>query len=343
VTAATVKHLLVDKAMQAISGRRVLLVGDYVLDTYVYGETGRVSREAPVLVVRKERSEHRLGGAANTAANLAALGVQTELVGAVGNDEGGARLRAMLHQAGADLTHVRSAPRSTAVKTRVLAGAFGTSKQQVLRLDDEPAGPLSGELAQQVVADITARAEHVDAIVISDYGMGAVPTVVVEAVCALARRGHRVLVDSRYGFRSFRAVTAITPNVPEAEAASGVAISDRTSAEEAARRLLQDLHCGACLLTQGRGGMTLVRPESEPQHVRIAGNDEVTDVTGAGDTVIATFSAALAAGLGMVNGMRLANCAAGIVVTKMGTATATPTEICAAASRFDVELQPWDE
>lgn len=330
------------RALRTLGGKRAVLVGDMVLDAYIYGETARVSREAPVLVVRKERTEHRLGGAANTAANLAALGLQTRVVSLVGNDEGGNKLRDLLGQCGADVTHVATAKITTPVKTRVLAGAFGTSRQQVLRIDDEPSGPLSQALVETLAQTLLDAAQDTDVVVVSDYGLGLAQEPMFRAVQLLTARGVPVCVDSRYSLHAWHGVTAVTPNIPEAEGVVGHPINTTESVARAGWAIVEKLSCKACLLTQGRGGMTLFLPEHGTSHVDIVGEDEVTDVTGAGDTVIATFAAALAAGLGMENGMRLANVAAGIVVGKLGTATATPSEILAHCQQYGIELKPWD-
>lgn len=333
----------ITRALATMRGKRALLVGDFMLDAYVYGETVRVSREAPVLVVRRQSTEHRLGGAANTAANLIALGVQTTVVGSVGNDEAGRVLSGMLSRLGADVVGLKAHAPMTAVKTRILAGASGTSKQQVLRLDDEPDAQLNAQAMAVMAADLTRLAANADIIVVSDYGMGALGAELIATVCQLAREGSLVCVDSRYQLPEYVGVTAVTPNTSEAEGAVGFSLGHPGAVERAGRHLLESLRCQASLITQGRHGMTLFRPDQASAHVEIVGDDEVTDVTGAGDTVIATFSAALAAGLGMDNGMRLANCAAGIVVTKVGTVTATPAEISAAAVAGGVELLSWDK
>jgi D-glycero-beta-D-manno-heptose-7-phosphate kinase len=331
----------IHEAVEAMRGRKALLVGDFVLDTYLYGETVRVSREAPVIVVRKERLEHRLGGAANAAQNLAALGVETHVLGVVGQDPAGEQLRAMMGDAGVNVDGLSAGGVTTPQKTRVLAGAFGTARQQVLRIDDEPEGILPATAAQRVVRELEARASTVDVVVVSDYGAGAVTEPIIGAVNALARRGVQVCVDSRYRLSSFRGVSAIKPNTPEASELVGFPLIDVAAVERAGVMLLERLECGACLITQGRRGMTLFRRGQPTRHVAIVGVDEVTDVTGAGDSVTATLSAALAAGVGLVNGMLLSNCAAAVVVMKVGAATASPTEIVDTATRGGVELEPW--
>ena len=318
----------------------MLVVGDVILDAYIYGETVRVSREAPVLVVRKESREHRLGGAANTAINLVELGAEVELLTTVGADEGGGVVREMLTSAGVGIESIVEVSTSTPVKTRVLAGAVGTTKQQVLRLDDEPT-PLDAVISRQVADTLRDKASNAAAIVISDYGLGSVGDEVVEVASELARAGHIVCVDSRYGLERFGAVTAVTPNQPEAEAVLGFRIDSNEDIERAGARLREVLACDAVLLTLGRRGMTLFG-DGPSSHVDIVGEEEVTDVTGAGDTVMATFSLSLAAGLGMENGMRLANCAAGVVVTKTGAATCSPDELERAARGAAMELVAWD-
>jgi rfaE bifunctional protein kinase chain/domain len=332
----------VELALAAMSGRRAVLLGDLVLDTYVYGETVRVSREAPVVVVRKERVEHRLGGAANAAANLAALGVATEAVGIVGDDEAGARVLEMLAAAGVETGGVRSVDMTTPQKTRVLAGAFGTARQQVLRLDDEADLAAAERVSAEVARGLERHGAGADVVVLSDYGAGAVGDESIAVAQRLRASGIPVCADSRYRLAAFSGVTAVSPNIPEAAALVDAALDDMAAIDSAGGAILRTLGCDACLITQGRGGMTLFRPGHEPRHVGIVGPDEVTDVTGAGDTVTATFAAALAARIGMVNGMLLANCAAGVAVMRVGTTTVSPEEIAAAAERGGVELESWD-
>lgn len=331
----------VSAAFAALKGKRAVLIGDLVLDAYVYGETVRVSREAPVLVVRKERTTHRLGGAANTAANLAALGLATTMVSALGSDTSGDVTKQMLQASRVSTDAIIGSDAATPVKTRILAGAFGTTRQQVLRIDDEPE-PIGPAVQERLADQLRKQAAHADVVVVSDYGMGVVTGAVVDAVRELIARGATVTVDSRYQASAFAGATAFMPNVPEAEALAGFPLHNKDSINRAGSDILQRLKCKALLLTQGRGGMSLYRSGMATAHVDIVGEGEVTDVTGAGDTVTATFSAALAGGIGMTNGMKLANVAAGIVVTRLGTATATPEEITAAADLAGVELEPWD-
>ncbi len=334
------------EALASIRGKRALLIGDAMLDTYLFGETLRVSREAPVLVVRKQNEEYRLGGAANTAANLAALGVKTEFLGHIGQDTAGEQIITQLQKADVLVENIHRNHRTTAQKTRVLAGAMGTSKQQVLRIDDEAISPLPDKAVEELAHSLQAHADPAsgapapDVIVVSDYGMGTIRGPVIEVVQSLARQGKQVCVDSRYNLTAFSGVTAITPNLPEAESLVGFSINDQDTANRAGTLLMERLHLNCCLLTQGQYGMTLFsRGETEPDHIPIVGGDEVTDVTGAGDTVMSTFAACLAAGLPTTTGMRLANCAAGVVVNKLGTVAASPEEISALARDFNVDLR----
>ena len=332
----------ISQALKSIAGKRILLVGDVMLDSYIHGETVRVSREAPVIVVRKESIEHRLGGAANTAANLAALQVKTEIAGWVGHDDGGGQIRKMLLERGIDTSALASADIGTQVKTRVMAGAFGTTKQQVLRLDEDPKHLPPQEFVDDLLALIQERSASVDAVVLSDYGGGVVGEQVIHLAQELVRSGKVVCVDSRHRLHLFSGMTIVTPNIPEAEEQLNRVIASQEDALSAGEELLATLDLQACLLTQGRAGMTLFERDQEPLHVDIIGEDEVTDVTGAGDTVIATFSAALAAGLGMQNATKLANCAAGVVVCKAGAAVAQPQEVIDAATQVGLELLPWE-
>lgn len=334
-------HCSVDAALEAMRGRRALLIGDLMLDAYLYGQTQRISREAPVLVVRQERIEHRLGGAANTAANLQALGLETLVVGTVGDDAAGNTLRSMLRKRGADLQGLVTVSHPTPVKTRILAGAFGTSPQQVLRLDQQTELPLSQTELRALHTNIQKIADLADVIVVSDYGGGVLHPSLVQAVQALAKRGKTVCVDSRYQLHAFCGVTAVTPNLPEAEEAVGFSLQTHDAVHSAGGLLLEKLQCEAVLVTQGQMGMTLFESTQKPIHTDVVGATEATDVTGAGDSVIATLSGALAADLGWRNAMLLANCAAGVVVTKMGTVSPLPHEIAAAAHGAQVELEPW--
>jgi D-glycero-beta-D-manno-heptose-7-phosphate kinase len=329
------------EAFDSLHQTHVLVVGDLVLDSYVFGQTTRLSREAPVVVVRKEREEFRLGGAANTAANIAALGAKVTLVGIVGQDDAGNTLCDLLHECGVNFHPLRQSSWTTPLKTRVLAGAAGTGRQQVLRIDTEPKEALGYDVLDALSQTLEKVASDASITIVSDYGLGSIQGALLETIHGLGEKGHPLCVDSRSALAGFRSMQAATPNVPEAEALVGFRIDTEESQLAAGHKLLDMLDTQSVLLTLGRGGMALFQPGFELDRIGVVGAAEVTDVTGAGDTVIATFSTCIAAGLGLHNSMRLANCAASVVVGKLGAASATPQEILSIARQCDLELQPW--
>lgn len=310
-------------ALPRLAGLRVVVVGDFVADQYLYGCTERISREAPVPIVRFEREELKLGGAGNVAHNLAALGVHVEAVGLLGRDQAGRGLRDLCRRAGigtAGLPLVAGV--QTAVKTRILAGALHTTRQQLLRLDRGEAVTDGGAVA----AALAKALRKADALVVSDYGLGnAGPSVATFARAAAKRLP--VLVDSRYHLGDFRGVTLVKPNVPELTALAGIPL--RTDAElvRAARKLMEAQRWGALLVTRGRDGMALLRRHRPPRFWPVYGSAEAVDVTGAGDTVLAAFAAFFAATEDMEVAAELANVAGGLVVQKPGTATVTAGEL----------------
>jgi D-glycero-beta-D-manno-heptose-7-phosphate kinase len=319
-------------------GRRVLVLADLVADEFVYGRAQRVSREAPVLILEHEREEVRLGGGANAVHNIRTLGGTPLPIGVVGRDEQGRRLRALLREKGVSTSLVREdGSYVTPVKSRILGGGTHSTRQQIVRIDRIV--PLGGRSAtrQAVKAAFRRVKGRVDGVLVSDYGLGLITKDLVRAAVAFARRRRvPVTVDSRHGLLMFRGMTAVTPNEPEVEAALGLRIGhDRRRLETAGRALLRRLGAGAVLVTRGRDGMALFERGRAPLHIPIYGSDQVTDVTGAGDTVIATFTLALAAGATAAEAGRLANYAGGIVVMKRGTATVSAAELvvaCASAS-----------
>ncbi|HEX9241966.1 MAG TPA: PfkB family carbohydrate kinase [Anaeromyxobacter sp.] len=314
--------------LAAFPGAEVVIVGDLVADEYVYGETDRVSREAPVLVVRYESSELKPGGAANAAQNLAALGVKVRAVGAVGDDALGIALLDELEEAGVDVAGVeRVRGRPTEAKTRILAGGRSTRRQQMIRLDRAPSEPLPAPVERRLVRTLGKLGRRARAVLASDYGSGTVGPAAIEALRAIHGRGVPVCVDSRYALRSFGGLTALKPNEVELEAASGVALSSKGGLERAARTVLRRVGCEVLLVTRGRNGMSVFRRDGSPVHLPAHGDQEAVDVTGAGDTVAATFCAGLAAGGDPVAAARLANVAGALVVRKPGTATVTRAEL----------------
>jgi rfaE bifunctional protein kinase chain/domain len=305
------------------------IVGDLVADVYISGLTDRVSREAPVLIVRHEKEWLRPGGAANVAANVAALGATACLVGTVGDDEIGQRLLAQLR--GASFGSVRcdriipAAGRSTISKTRFMAGAKLTQRQQVLRLDRQPAEPPDEALIARIREQVAAADGEVDAWVASDYGYGSFDNALRDQLRQIARR-KPVLADSRWELARFAGLTILKPNEEEARATAQslgfCAMDDESLASELAAKL----EARAVVMTLGNKGLVLC---SQGRVVRIpaVGTDEIVDLTGAGDSVAAALATALAAGCDDETAARLANHAGGIVVMKEGAATASPEEL----------------
>jgi rfaE bifunctional protein kinase chain/domain len=301
----------------ALRGAAVLVIGDVMLDEYVWGEVQRISPEAPVPVVEIRTRTHVPGGAANAAVGVVALEGSARLGGVVGADPTAAVLREALDPTGVDLTGLLSdSERPTTTKTRVVAHA-----QQVVRADAEDRSPLPDALEDELVGWIRGALQDTDAMLISDYGKGVISDRLAKEAIALARELDKpVVVDSKgLHYSRFSGATVITPNVHDAGRAANVHIEDEDHLREAAGRLSEACGGAAILVTRGAAGMTLFSTD-HPIHVP-AEAQEVFDVTGAGDTVVATLAVALARGIPLADAVRIANIAAGIVVGKVGTAT----------------------
>ncbi|HET7841706.1 MAG TPA: bifunctional ADP-heptose synthase [Terriglobia bacterium] len=308
--------------------RRVVVLGDLVADEFVYGEIARVSREAPVLILKQREKQVVPGGGANAANNLADLGARVTPVGAVGDDEPGeALLRYFRHKGISTRGILRVRGYSTPAKSRILGGLTHWQRQQIVRVDREPAEPLKSEYRKRLTRRAAALLPNAAGLLISDYGYGATGP---REVASLRRRAGQspVTLDSRYRLLQYSNLTAATPNEPEIEEAFGKRIG--TNLEllyQLGRRALQRLSLEALLVTRGRDGMVLFEPRQKPRHIPIFGSDQVADVTGAGDTVIAAFTLALAAGATCLQAAQLSNIAGGLVVMKRGTATVTGREL----------------
>ena len=315
--------------VDAFAGRRLVVAGDYVLDRFLYGHPKRVSREAPVLILRFWKEEHLPGGAGNTAANVRSLGGIPIAVGAVGKDAAGAMLRESLAGRGIDTDGLLQAPDyETPTKTRILAGAPHGIKQQVVRYDRESPLPRNPALAARLADALERSAAGADAAVLSDYGYGAVPEDANAILRASLPSGAPILVDSRHALASFAGADALTPNEEELEEWIGKPLGDSAEELEAAARALQKTVASRIVLvTRGSRGMALFQDGASPVSIPVHGTDQVADVTGAGDTVLAAFSLALASGASPLEAALLANFAGGVVVMKMGTATVTPEEL----------------
>ncbi|TJY59324.1 bifunctional D-glycero-beta-D-manno-heptose-7-phosphate kinase/D-glycero-beta-D-manno-heptose 1-phosphate adenylyltransferase HldE [Sinimarinibacterium sp. CAU 1509] len=311
-------------ALPEFRSARVLVVGDSMLDRYWTGPTQRISPEAPVPVVRIRRDETRPGGAANVALNLAGLGVQVHLIGVIGSDEAGEQLAQAVSQRGITADWVRTAEHPTITKLRVLS-----RNQQLIRLDFEESldelGAFDRVALQQCYQQ---RLAECDLVVLSDYGKGTLADA-AGLIAAARAAGKPVLVDPKgHDYARYTGATLLTPNVPELEAVSGPCTDD-TTLERHAQSLCSTLGLEAVLVTRSERGMSLFRSDDAPLHLPALAR-EVFDVTGAGDTVIATLAAALAANAPLTEACRLANIAAGIVVGKLGTATVSVLELEAA-------------
>jgi len=319
-------------ALARLAGRRVVVVGDLIADEYLYGKPARISREAPVLILRFTDREVRLGGAANAAHNVHALGATVLPVGLLGQDAAGDEVHALFRQAGMSTDGVSREPgRPTPVKTRIMAGGYQATRQQVVRLDREPEGGVAGPAEARLIEGLRAAGAAADGFLVSDYGYGTITPRVYETVLELARgRRAPVSIDSRYELPRFRGATAATPNEPEVEALTGQELTDEAAVEKAGRVVLERLDARLLLLTRGSRGMALFEREGPVTFMPIHGTDEIADVTGAGDTVISTFTVALAAGTAPGEAAWLANVAGGVVVMKRGTATVTVRELAAA-------------
>lgn len=321
------------KIVESFPNVTVAVLGDLVADEFVFGEIARVSREAPVLILKHRERTVVPGGGANAIYNLADLGVNVLPVGVVGDDEAGrALLQAFRHKHIPISGIVKVKNHATVTKSRILAGQTHSSRQQVVRIDREPDRPLDGKTLRALQAAARQYARAADGLLISDYGYGAASP---EMLSVLRTRnvldGMPITLDSRYRMLEFSGVTAATPNEPEVEDALGIKIGQNDDALHAAgKTLMTKMRLESLLITRGKDGMVSFARGRKPIAIPIHGSDQVADVTGAGDTVIATFTAALAAGADAEDAARLANYAGGIVVMKRGTATASAAELRAA-------------
>ncbi len=327
---------------------RVAVVGDLIADHYVYAEPTRLSREAPVLVLRHQREKLQAGGAANVARNLWALGASTRVVGAVGRDESGRELLRLLADEQLDIGGVEAISGwVTPTKTRICAAEPARSLQQVLRIDREPDGPVDPERRRGLAERVRALAGSVDALLISDYEYGLVDEEVADAARDVCAAGATVVLDPRVRVDPFHDLTALTPNRSELARAAQVdprTLHDAGALAGAARRVLERVRPRWLLVTLGNRGMALFG-EGAPDlgwTVPASGQEDGVDPTGAGDTAAAAFTLALAAGLEGPDAMRLANAAAGVVVMENGTATCSPSRLRSALARSPVprETQP---
>jgi D-beta-D-heptose 7-phosphate kinase/D-beta-D-heptose 1-phosphate adenosyltransferase len=306
--------------------KRIIVLGDLMLDEFIWGRVRRISPEAPVPVVEVERQTLALGGAGNVVSNLVALGARPAPLGVVGDDADAERMRSAFARLGVGTAGlVTDRARTTTLKTRIIA-----HNQQVVRADRESRASVAAEIEDKIVAQFQRELESADAVVVSDYNKGLLTArVLAGALTAAHGRGLTVCLDPKMrSFANYQPVTVITPNHQEAAEAAGIAIEDDASLMAAGQRLLEAIECQAVLITRGEEGMTLFTDGGAITHIPAVAR-EVYDVTGAGDTVIATLALSLAANASFEEAARLANHAAGVVVGKVGTAVLTRDELLA--------------
>jgi rfaE bifunctional protein kinase chain/domain len=331
------------KIVESFPNVTVAVIGDMVADEFVFGEISRVSREAPVLILRHRERTVVPGGGANAVNNLADLRTTVLPVGVVGDDEAGRLLLKNFRQRRIPVSGVlKDRSYTTVTKTRILAGMAHTWRQQVVRLDREPDAEPNAHLRLELVLAAREYARAADVLLVSDYGYGAATPAILTAIRQKGRLDRvPVVLDSRYRMLEYSGITAATPNEPEVEAALGVRIGPEWSRVCAAGgRIMSRMKLQSLVITRGRDGMVAFSGKQKPVDIPIFGSDQVADVTGAGDTVIATFAAALGAGATTEEAAHLANYAGGIVVMKRGTATVSQQELLQAVSSSPPVTRP---
>lgn len=312
-----------------IQNKKIMVVGDILVDQYVFTDTNRVSREAPVLILKYTNEEIVPGGASNSTNNIKALGGEPVLVGMIGNDEIGRELINIFKRK--DIITdgiIIDKETHTIVKTRVMAGGFHISRQQVIRIDKETKGEIKEAVEKKIINLIKENIKSTDAVLISDYGYGILKDNVKNILLNEIKKEKKIsVVDSRYNLLDFKKVTIVTPNEVEAASSVGIEIKKEEDLKRVGKILIRRLDCRGVLITRGRLGMALFEKNGNSSLIPVHGTDEVADVTGAGDTVASVLTLALSAGATLLEASILSNYAAGIVVMKRGTATATREEI----------------
>jgi rfaE bifunctional protein kinase chain/domain len=319
--------------LSRFSNCKLIVLGDLMLDEFIWGEVRRISPEAPVPVVEVKRESWHLGGAGNVVSNLIELGAKALPIGIIGDDEAGGLMRRKFAECGAVTDGlIVDVSRPTTRKTRIVAHS-----QQMVRADRENRSPISAEIEDLAIAAFSIALADADAVIISDYDKGLLtPRVLESVISATHAAGKIVCLDPKIkNFLSYQKVDVITPNQLEAERASGIEIVDDASLIAAAHRIRKLLNCANVLITRGEHGMSLLDAEDRLTHIPTVAR-EVYDVTGAGDTVIATLTLAMAAGASISDAAVIANHAAGVVVAKVGTATVSPAEL--AETLLDLKL-----
>jgi rfaE bifunctional protein kinase chain/domain len=317
--------------VEQFRGKRVVMYGDFVADEFQYGDISRVSREAPVLILKHRETKLVPGGGANATSNLAALGAKVAPVTAVGNDAAGEALVEYFRALGVDTSGIaRVANWTTPTKTRFLAGWTHTTAQQVLRVDKGPSEPLPEKVRGQLTAKLSAKLRRADALAISDYGFGSATPEGARAVLKETKKVP-VTLDARYGLTRYAAsgIVSATPNEAELEALHHTSIGKNLAElERCGRATLATMKMDSLLVTRGRDGMALFEKKGNGfAQIPVHGSDQAVDVTGAGDTVLAAYTLALASGASALEAAHVANIAGGLVVMKRGTATVSQVEL----------------
>jgi len=316
--------------VERFEGKRIVALGDFVADYFQYGDISRVSREAPVLILRHRETHVVPGGGANAANNFVALGARVFPVSVVGDDDAGEALVQSFREKKVDVSGIlRVKGRVTPTKMRFLAGWTHTVGQQVLRVDYEPQTPLGESERKKVEQVLVSHMKNAGALAISDYGFGVVRPEMVRRAMG-HKRDFPVTLDSRYSLTSYAhsGVTAATPNEPEMEALHHTTIGRNTAElERCGRATLKDLKLASLVVTRGKDGMAVFQPGMATTHIPVHGSDQAVDVTGAGDTVLAAYTLGLAAGASPLEAAHIANIAGGLVVMKRGTATVSRSEL----------------
>ena len=322
-------------ALSGMQSRSILVIGDMVADIYLDGRISRISREAPVLVLEQAGEKVVAGGAANVVNNIATLGGTVHAAGLVGRDESADGLRAILAKNGADVRGLISdESRPTISKTRIIAGGRATVSQQIVRLDKESHAPLRRETEGEMLRYLDEILPQMEGIVLSDYGAGTITEAVKDKLIGYAREhGLPSIVDSRYDIRRFRDIGYVKQNDAELSAAVGRELPDEAALMAAGRELLAELSADGVLVTRGEHGMMLFSRDGTVTDIPVSDRSEVYDVSGAGDTCVATVILALAAGAEPALAARLSNIASGIAVRKLGTSTVSVRELAEAIEK----------
>lgn len=323
--------LALAEIVERFEGKRVVVLGDFVADSFQYGNISRVSREAPVLILRHRETRILPGGAANATNNLVALGARVTPISSVGDDDAGNWLVRTFREMSVDVSGIlRSKGAITPTKTRFLAGWTHTVGQQVLRVDYEPKSRLGDSDRKKIQKLLQARLKKADALAISDYGFGVATPEGVRQAMSLQKRDIPVSLDTRYRLLAYKrtGVTAATPNEAEMEALRNVAIGqDLAQLERSGREVLKELKLRSLVVTRGKDGMAVFEPGKNTAYIPVHGSDQAVDVTGAGDTVLAAYTLGLASGATALEAAHIANIAGGLVVMKRGTATVSQREL----------------